>query len=140
MLSSKKTHLLSQPEPTDIDTNNYHVKIIDCGMAKELDSSRSMTNMVGSLFYRPPELLLGCKSYGKAVDIWALGCIFHFIVTGHTLFKADNELELFKKVISIVGIQKTTILNKHLFNALDKIKIEDCQANWTETLKNMNEI
>lgn len=130
MLSSKKTHLLSQPEPTDIDTNNYHVKIIDCGMAKELDSSRSMTNMVGSLFYRPPELLLGCKSYGKAVDIWALGCIFHFIVTGHTLFKADNELELFKKIISIVGIQKTTILNKHLFNALDKIKIEDCQGNW----------
>lgn len=123
MLSSKKTHLLSQPEPTDIDTNNYHVKIIDCGMAKETDYSRSMTNMVGSLFYRAPELLLGCKSYAKGVDIWALGCIFHFMVTGNTLFKAENELEQFKRIISIVGIQKTAILNKHLFNALQNIKI-----------------
>lgn len=123
MLSSKKTHLLSQPEPTDIDTLNYHVKIIDCGMAKETDYSRSMTNMVGSLFYRAPELLLGCKSYAKPVDVWALGCIFHFMVTGNTLFKAENELEQFKRIISIVGIQKTAILNKHLFNALQNIKI-----------------
>lgn len=93
MLASKKTHLLSQPDPTDIDTLNYHVKIIDCGMAKELDfSSNSMTNMVGSLFYRAPELLLGCEVYGRGVDIWALGCIFHFMVTGNTLFKAENEV------------------------------------------------
>ncbi len=92
MLAPRKAHLLSQPEPSEIDTLNYHVKLIDCGMAKELDSSRSMTNLVGSLFYRSPELLLGCKSYSKAVDVWALGCIFHFMVTGSTLFKADNEL------------------------------------------------
>lgn len=130
MLSPKNTHLLSQPEPTDFDTNNYLLKIIDCGMARQLDLP-SMTNMVGSLFYRAPELLLGCNSYGKPVDVWALGCVFHFIVTGHTLFNAHSELELFKKVISIVGIEKTAIQNKHLFNALDKLKIEDSPPNWS---------
>ena len=25
--------------------------------------------------YRPPELLLSCKEYSKAVDMWAVGCI-----------------------------------------------------------------
>jgi serine/threonine protein kinase len=91
MLAPKNSHLISQPEPADIDTNNYDVKIIDCGMAKELDyEDKSMTNMVGSLFYRAPELLLGSKNYGKGVDIWALGCIFHFIVTNTILFKGEN--------------------------------------------------
>ncbi len=66
MLVPKKHHLAPQPEPADIDTHNYEVKIIDFGMAKEVESSQSiMTNMVGSLFYRPPELLLGAKRYGK---------------------------------------------------------------------------
>jgi serine/threonine protein kinase len=34
MLAPKNTHQQSQPEPADIDTNNYYVKIIDLGMAK----------------------------------------------------------------------------------------------------------
>lgn len=99
MLTPKKHHLISQPEPADIDTINYHIKIIDYGMAKELDySQKSMTNMVGSLFYRAPELLLGCKRYGKSVDIWALGCIFYFITTNTILFKGSNEIEQFTRV------------------------------------------
>lgn len=39
-----------------------------------------------------------------------------------------------------MGIQKTAILNKHLFDALQRVKVEDCGGNWSETLKNMNEI
>ena len=100
MLAPKNTHMQSQPEPADIDTNNYNVKIIDLGMAKELDfSQKSMTNMVGSLHYRAPELLLGSKKYGPEVDVWALGCIFHFIVTGNTLFKGENEIDQLKKIM-----------------------------------------
>lgn len=29
-----------------------------------------------TLWYRAPEILLGCKYYSTAVDIWSLGCIF----------------------------------------------------------------
>lgn len=119
MLVSKKSHLISQPDPADIDTYNYHVKIIDYGMAKELDfMGREMTNMVGSLFYRAPELLLGSKHYGKAVDVWALGCIFHYFVTGMTLFKGENEVDQFKKIIEIVGLQKSSIKNADLLARL----------------------
>ncbi len=28
------------------------------------------------MWYRAPEILLGCKYYSTAVDIWSLGCIF----------------------------------------------------------------
>ena len=31
---------------------------------------------VVTLWYRAPEILLGCKFYSTAVDIWSIGCIF----------------------------------------------------------------
>ena len=36
-----------------------------------------MTNEVGSLYYRAPELLLGSQRYDFAVDVWSLGCVFY---------------------------------------------------------------
>ena len=34
------------------------------------------TQLVVTLWYRSPELLLGCKKYSTAVDMWSVGCIF----------------------------------------------------------------
>lgn len=31
---------------------------------------------VVTLWYRAPEILLGCKYYSTAVDMWSIGCIF----------------------------------------------------------------
>ena len=33
------------------------------------------TNRVVTLWYRPPELLLGERNYGPPVDMWGCGCI-----------------------------------------------------------------
>lgn len=33
------------------------------------------TNRVVTLWYRPPELLLGTRQYGPAIDMWGAGCI-----------------------------------------------------------------
>ncbi|XP_021097146.1 cyclin-dependent kinase 2 isoform X3 [Heterocephalus glaber] len=41
---------------------------------------------VVTLWYRAPEILLGCKYYSTAVDIWSLGCIFaemYLVCTQH---------------------------------------------------------
>lgn len=37
---------------------------------------RSLTGHVVTRWYRAPELILLEKSYGNAIDIWAVGCIF----------------------------------------------------------------
>lgn len=39
---------------------------------------------VVTLWYRAPEILLGCKYYSTAVDIWSLGCIFAEMVMSST--------------------------------------------------------
>ena len=45
-----------------------------------------MTNLVVTLPYRPPELLLGADHYEKAVDMWSAGCIMAEILHGDLLF------------------------------------------------------
>ena len=36
---------------------------------------------VVTLWYRPPEILMGCKHYSTGVDIWSIGCIFAEMVS-----------------------------------------------------------
>lgn len=47
--------------------------------------SRPYTNKVITLWYRPPELLLGEERYSPAIDVWSCGWVFlevpHFIYT-----------------------------------------------------------
>ena len=57
--------------------------IIDFGMAKQMKWNQDfkLTNGVGTLYFRAPELLLGSKKYDYGVDVWALGCIFYQMLT-----------------------------------------------------------
>ena len=52
------------------------IKLGDLGLARYYnaeDKERMYTNRVITLWYRPPELLLGEERYGPAIDIWSLG-------------------------------------------------------------------
>ncbi|NWH68121.1 CDK2 kinase, partial [Geococcyx californianus] len=53
------------------------IKLADFGLARAFGVPvRTYTHEVVTLWYRAPEILLGCKYYSTAVDIWSLGCIF----------------------------------------------------------------
>lgn len=44
-------------------------------------------------WYRAPELLVGYRNYGKAVDVWAIGCIYIELVTGNPVFAGDSDFQ-----------------------------------------------
>lgn len=50
-----------------------------------------------TLWYRPPDVLLGSTEYSTPIDIWAVGCIFYEMAHGRPLFagtKVEEELQL----------------------------------------------
>lgn len=49
----------------------------DFGLARfyDEDQDRPYTNRVITLWYRPPELLLGEERYTTAVDVWSVGYV-----------------------------------------------------------------
>ena len=46
---------------------------------------------VVTFWYRAPELLLGARHYTKAIDIWAIGCIFAELLTSEPIFHCRQE-------------------------------------------------
>jgi serine/threonine protein kinase len=57
-----------------------------------------MTQLVVTLWYRAPELLLGQKVYDTAVDLWSVGCIFGEITQGTPMFGGRGEIDQINKV------------------------------------------
>jgi len=74
--------------------NRGQVKLADFGLARLYnaeDKDRPYTNKVITLWYRPPELLLGEERYGPAIDVWSCGCILGELFAKKPLFQANEE-------------------------------------------------
>lgn len=85
---------------------NAHGKLALCdfGLARRYeDPIRPYTPLVVTLWYRPPELLLGEKLYSTAVDMWSVGCIFGELVLGEPMFQGTKELEQLGKIFARLG-------------------------------------
>ncbi|CAF2142333.1 unnamed protein product [Rotaria magnacalcarata] len=86
--------------------NNGKIKLADFGLARFYnaeDKDRPYTNKVITLWYRPPELLLGEERYGPAIDIWSCGCIFGELFTRRPLFQGQREEEQLEMISRLCG-------------------------------------
>ncbi|KAM7537282.1 hypothetical protein Aperf_G00000067643 [Anoplocephala perfoliata] len=86
--------------------NKGQLKIADFGLARLYfadDKDRPYTNKVITLWYRPPELLLGEERYGPAVDIWSCGCILGELFTLKPMFAANEEMEQLQVISRVCG-------------------------------------
>lgn len=68
------------------------LKIADWGLARSWNSDmKRLTNKVITLWYRPPELLLGCFDYTTKIDMWSVGCIIAEMFRRTGFLKGANE-------------------------------------------------
>jgi cyclin-dependent kinase 12/13 len=75
--------------------NNGNLKLADFGLARSFSSDQNgqpLTNRVITLWYRPPELLMGSTRYTPAVDMWSVGCIFAELLHGKPILPGRNEV------------------------------------------------
>ena len=70
-------------------SNEGILKICDFGLARKA-ARALMTQEVITLWYRPPELLLGEYHYSVELDMWSVGCIMAEIVLRKPLFPGNN--------------------------------------------------
>ncbi|PSS03781.1 cmgc/cdk/pitslre protein kinase [Coniella lustricola] len=86
--------------------NRGQLKIADFGMARFVGDPppHTLTQLVVTLWYRSPELLLGTASYGEAVDMWSVGCIFGELLTREPLLQGRNEVDELTKIFELCGI------------------------------------
>ncbi|KAF6027915.1 CDK11A [Bugula neritina] len=80
------------------------LKVGDFGLAREYGSPlKPYTPVVVTLWYRAPELLLGCKQYSTAIDVWSVGCIFAEMLLMKALWPGKNEIDELNKIFKDMG-------------------------------------
>lgn len=85
--------------------NNGILKIADFGLASFFDphQNQPLTSRVVTLWYRPPELLLGAIYYATAVDLWSTGCILAELYAGKPIMPGRTEVEQLHKIFKLCG-------------------------------------
>ena len=84
------------------------LKLADFGLSRAISISKSgqpnrYTNRVVTLWYRPPELLLGERNYGPAVDIWGAGCIMAEMWTRSPIMQGSAEQHQLMLIAQLCG-------------------------------------
>mmetsp|Transcript_1589 Transcript_1589/g.4335 ORF Transcript_1589/g.4335 Transcript_1589/m.4335 type:complete len:304 (+) Transcript_1589:159-1070(+) len=84
------------------------LKLADFGLARAFGIPvRKYSHEVVTLWYRPPEVLMGSKKYGPSIDLWSAGCIFAEMATGRPLFPGKNESDQLIRIFRHLGTPTT---------------------------------
>jgi len=110
--------------------NKGEVKLADFGLARlynAQDRQRPYTNKVITLWYRPPELLLGEERYNTSIDIWSCGCILGELFLKKPLFQANEEIMQLETISRLCGSPTPavwpTVIKLPLWHSLKTKKI-----------------
>jgi cyclin-dependent kinase 2 len=80
------------------------LKLADFGLARAFAVPiPAYTHEVITVWYRPPEILLGSKLYSTPVDLWSIGCVIAEMATGAPLFAGDSEIDTIFKIFQKLG-------------------------------------
>lgn len=80
------------------------LKLADFGLARAKSfPTKTYTDEVVTLWYRPPDVLLGNVGYGTCIDMWGVGCIFFEMVAGFTLFIGTTPKKQIECIFEILG-------------------------------------
>uniref|UniRef100_A0A674NJY8 Cyclin-dependent kinase-like 5 n=1 Tax=Takifugu rubripes TaxID=31033 RepID=A0A674NJY8_TAKRU len=92
-----------KPENLLISSDDV-LKLCDFGFARSLSegTDANYTEYVATRWYRSPELLLGAP-YGKAVDMWSVGCILGELSDGQPLFPGESEIDQLFTIQKVLG-------------------------------------
>lgn len=107
-------------------TNRHQIKLADFGLARSIQSADGrelrvdLTNNVVTMWYRPPELILGAVRYGHSVDVWSVGCVLAELDLGRPLFPGRTDAEQIDLICRTLGTP-----NEDIWNGVQKMPCYD---------------
>jgi len=86
-----------------VGVRNDFVKVLDFGLVKSMKSEKAGDSLAtavgltpGTPAYMAPEMAVGEEIDSRA-DIYALGCVAYYLLTGKMVFEAENPLQMVAK-------------------------------------------
>ena len=99
------------------------VKVLDFGLVKTIDdqkqASASTNGMTGTPLYMSPEAIQSPQSVDARSDIYAVGAVGYFLLTGQPVFTAQSLVELCRQHVTQVPDAPSTRLGRPVSSALE---------------------
>ncbi len=99
------------------------VKVLDFGLVKAIDdqkqASASTNGMTGTPLYMSPEAIQFPLSVDARSDIYAVGAVGYFLLTGQPVFSAQSLVELCRQHVTQVPEAPSTKLGRPVSSALE---------------------
>lgn len=92
----KPQNLLLSPDPVS-DSNPPLLQVADFGFARFLPQASMAETLCGSPLYMAPEILR-YEKYDAKADLWSTGAVLYEMCVGRPPFRAQNHVELLKKI------------------------------------------
>jgi eukaryotic-like serine/threonine-protein kinase len=103
------------------------VKVLDFGLVKMSDQKRHSAPLtvepmiMGTPAYMAPEVILGDVSVDHRVDLYAVGCLAYFLLTGGRVFAADSPMKLLMQHVQEEPVPPSSRTELPISRAIDEL-------------------
>ncbi len=117
------------------------IKVLDFGLVKAIDAQHhagasEYRGLTGTPLYMSPEAIQSPLTVDARSDLYGLGAVGYFLLTGHTVFEAENIVELCHKHIDEtpispserLGVSMSQFLENALLSCLEKSRAKRPQT------------
>ena len=139
-------HRNLKPDNIIFNESKNQILISGFGLCKKISFDYTINDEknIGSLAYKPPDVLLGNKYYVGSLDVWSIGCIIVELIIGRVLFQGNNELEVLNSIyrlfeINEINEQKSNNnINQKIFSLLTSNRKTNLLINYIKNFSMIN--
>ena len=102
------------------------VKVLDFGLVKALDDDKqahltAANSMTGTPLYMSPESIQSPNTVDARSDLYAVGAVGYFLLTGHPVFETNSIVELCKQHVSAIPVPPSERLGTPVSKELEAV-------------------
>ena len=105
-------------------------KVVDFGLVKDVTrdlEQTGSTTILGTPLYMAPEMVSDLDASSPAADLYAVGCVGYFLLTGRPPFEAKSQIEIAVQHVTKQAVRPGSIPGVTITPALDAV-IMQCLA------------
>ena len=103
------------------------VKVLDFGLVKVRQKAAAqpltatIQHTTGTPAYMAPEIILGESNIDRRADVYALGCVAYYLLTGHLVFEADTPMKMLMQHVQAEPIPPSQVSELQIPRELDEL-------------------
>ena len=123
------------------------VKVLDFGLVKYRDRGSVQQSFMtldhqttGTPAYMAPEIILGEGEVDRRADVYALGCVAYYLLTGQLVFEADTPMKMLMQHVQAVPLPPSKRTELPIPPELDAIVLACLQKDPDKRPQNAEEL